>query len=117
MNDEINWKLVRRDFPGTERLVYLNSAAAGPVMRRAHDAANSFYREMMEEGDARWEEWLRRREEIRARAARFINADADEIAFTTNTSTGMNLIADALASRGDVISCELEFPVSTLPWM
>jgi selenocysteine lyase/cysteine desulfurase len=29
----------------------------------------------------------------------------------------MNLIADALAERGDVLSCELEFPVSILPWM
>lgn len=117
MNDEINWELVRRDFPVTKRMVYLNSAAAGPVMRRACESATAFYREMMEEGDARWEEWLRRREEIRARVARFINADADEIAFTINTSTGMNLIAEALAGRGDVVSCELEFPVSTLPWM
>lgn len=117
VNDEIDWELVRRDFPVTERLAYLNSAAAGPVMRQAQEAAVSFYREMMEEGDARWEEWLERREQMRARVAHFINAEPDEIAFTTNTSTGMNLIVDALAGRGDVLSCTLEFPVSTLPWM
>lgn len=117
MNEEINWELVRRDYPAAERLVYLNSAAAGPIMRQAGDAARSFYREMMEEGDARWEEWLERREEMRSRVARFINADPCEIGFTTNTSSGMNLIVDALADRGDVISCNLEFPVSTLPWM
>jgi selenocysteine lyase/cysteine desulfurase len=29
----------------------------------------------------------------------------------------MNLIVDALETRGEVISNELEFPVSTLPWM
>ena len=29
----------------------------------------------------------------------------------------MNLIADALEGRGDVVSCELEFPVTTIPWM
>ncbi len=116
MNGEIDWELVRRDFPVTERLAYLNSAAAGPVMRQAQEAAVSFYREMMEEGDARWEEWLGRRELVRARVARFINAEPDEIAFTTNTSTGMNLIVDALAGGGDVLSCSLEFPVSTVPW-
>ena len=71
----------------------------------------------MEEGDARWESWLDGRERVREMVARFINAEADEIAFTTNTSTGMSLIVDALEGRGDVISCELEFPVSTLPWM
>jgi cysteine desulfurase / selenocysteine lyase len=117
MNEDMDWELVRADFPVAERNTYLNSAAAGPVMRQAFDAATSFYREMMEEGDARWEEWLDRREQVRARLARFINADADEIAFTTNTSSGMNLIADALARRGHVISCRLEFPVSTIPWM
>jgi selenocysteine lyase/cysteine desulfurase len=29
----------------------------------------------------------------------------------------MNVIVDALEERGEVISCELEFPVTTLPWM
>ncbi|HYO90252.1 MAG TPA: aminotransferase class V-fold PLP-dependent enzyme, partial [Pyrinomonadaceae bacterium] len=108
---------VRRDYPVTASAAYLNSAAAGPVMRQAFLAANSFYREMMEEGDARWEEWLDRRERVRERVARFINAEPEEIAFTTNTSSGMNLIADALMERGSVISCDLEFPVSTWPWV
>jgi selenocysteine lyase/cysteine desulfurase len=29
----------------------------------------------------------------------------------------MNMIVDALSGRGAVVSCNLEFPVSTLPWM
>ena len=36
---------------------------------------------------------------------------------TTNTSSGMNAIIDALEGAGEVISCDLEFPVSTIPWM
>jgi cysteine desulfurase / selenocysteine lyase len=115
--EEMNWKLVRGDYPVTERAVYLNSAAAGPLMRQASEAAYSFYREMMEGGDAGWEEWLERRERARESLARFINAEPEEIAFTTNTSSGMNLIADALEGRGSVISCNLEFPVSTWPWV
>jgi cysteine desulfurase/selenocysteine lyase len=54
---------------------------------------------------------------VRNGIARFINAEPEEIALTTNTSSGMNLIVDALETRGEVISCDLEFPVSTLPWM
>ncbi len=30
---------------------------------------------------------------------------------------GMNIIVDALEERGEIISSELEFPVTTLPWM
>jgi selenocysteine lyase/cysteine desulfurase len=29
----------------------------------------------------------------------------------------MNLIIDALSNHGEVIACDLEFPVSTIPWM
>jgi cysteine desulfurase / selenocysteine lyase len=80
-------------------------------------AAGSYYREMMEEGDTGWDFWLERREIIRRRIAKFINAEPDEIAFTINTSSGMNLIVDALEGVGEVISCELEFPVSTITWL
>jgi selenocysteine lyase/cysteine desulfurase len=113
----IDWERIRRDFPVTERVAYLNSAGGGPIARVVAYEAARFYREMMMEGDAGWDEWLARREEIRRRVAAYINAEPEEIAFTTNTSSGMNLIVDALAERGEVISCELEFPVSTIPWM
>ena len=117
MRDEIDWELVRQGFPVTERWAYLNSAAAGPVSREVSATATSFYRQMMEDGDAGWEDWLARREDVRASVARFINAEPDEIGFTTNTSSGMGLIVDALEGRGDVVSCDLEFPVTTIPWM
>lgn len=113
----LDWESVRRDFPVLEQTTYLNSAGAGPVVRPAFDAATNFYREMMEEGDARWDEWLERRQVVRRRIAAFINAEPDEIALTTNTSSGMNIIVDALEGQGDVISCELEFPVSTITWL
>jgi cysteine desulfurase/selenocysteine lyase len=113
----IDWEKLREDFPVTSRMAYLNSAAAGPLPRQVMLAGASLYREMVDGGDAGWEEWLLRREVIRKRVARLINAEADEIAFTTNTSSGMNLIVDALEGRGEVVSCELEFPVSTIPWI
>ncbi|HEV2764404.1 MAG TPA: aminotransferase class V-fold PLP-dependent enzyme [Pyrinomonadaceae bacterium] len=115
--DDVDWRRVRADFPVTDTMAYFNSAGAGPVPRVVADAAARFYRETMEEGDRRWTEWLERREQARAALAAFINADTDEIAFTGNTSSGMNLIVDALEGAGEVISCELEFPVSTIPWM
>jgi selenocysteine lyase/cysteine desulfurase len=113
----INWEDIRKQFPVTEKLAYLNSAAAGPVSRASFEAASGYYEKMMSDGDVHWNRWLADRETIRKNIAAFINAEPEEIAFTTNTSSGMNVIVDALEDRGEVISSELEFPVTTLPWM
>jgi selenocysteine lyase/cysteine desulfurase len=113
----INWDEIRKHFPVTERFAYLNSAAAGPVSRSSFAAASGYYEKMMSDGDVHWNRWLADREAIRKKIAQFVNAKPEEIAFTTNTSSGMNVIVDALEDRGEVISSELEFPVTTLPWM
>lgn len=112
-----NWQSIRQNFPVTERVAYLNSAAAGPVSIASQAAAAGYYEKMMRDGDVHWNRWLADREAVRKKIAAFINAEPEEIAFTTNTSQGMNVIVDALEDRGEVISSELEFPVTTLPWM
>ena len=113
----INWDDIRKQFPVTENSTYLNSAAAGPLSRATTAAATEYYQQMMNDGDIHWDEWLEKREDVRRKVAAFINAEPDEIALTTNTSSGLNVIIDALETHGEVISCDLEFPVSTLPWM
>src|SRR5262244_1486346 len=113
----INWADVRAKFPVTKRSVYLNTAAAGPLAEATAKAGSTYYELMRDDGDVHWDDWLARCEEVRARVAAFINAEPDEIGFTTNTSSGINLIVDALEKHGEVISCDLEFPVTTIPWM
>jgi cysteine desulfurase/selenocysteine lyase len=113
----VNWDDIRKQFPVTESVTYLNTAAAGPLARETTRAAVEYYQQMMNDGDVHWDDWLAKREQVRESVAAFINADADEIGLTTNTSSGMNLIVDALENHGEVISCDLEFPVSTIPWM
>ena len=113
----IDWPEIRQRFPVTERVTYLNSAAAGPVSNASQAAAAGYYEKMMRDGDVHWNRWLADREAVRKKVADYINAEPEEIAFTTNTSQGMNVIVDALEERGEVISSELEFPVTTLPWM
>jgi len=113
----INWSTIRKEFPVTETVAYLNTAAAGPLARPVMEAGSEYYRQMMADGDVHWDEWRARLEVVRTKIARFINAEPDEIALTTNTSSGMNIIVDALEGRGEVISCDLEFPVSTITWM
>jgi cysteine desulfurase / selenocysteine lyase len=113
----IDWNDIRKQFPVTESVAYLNTAAAGPLARGTSEAGSRYYQQMMQDGDMHWDEWLAKREEVRKSVAVFINAEPDEIGLTTNTSSGMNIIVDALENRGEVISCDLEFPVTTIPWM
>ena len=113
----INWADVRAKFPVTKKSVYLNTAAAGPLPEITAKAGALYFEQMMNDGDTHWDDWLARREEVRARVASFINAEPEEIGLTINTSSGMNLIVDALEKHGEVISCDLEFPVTTIAWM
>lgn len=113
----VNWADVRAKFPVTKYSVYLNTAAAGPLAESTAKAGELYYEQMMNDGDVHWDEWFAGREEMRARVASFINAEPDEVGFTINTSSGMNLIVDALEKHGEVVSCDLEFPVTTIPWM
>jgi cysteine desulfurase/selenocysteine lyase len=112
-----DWNQIREEFPVTKACAYLNAAAAGPLARATRAAGAEYYEQMMNDGDVHWDEWLAKREEVRKSVAAFINAEPDEIGLTTNTSSGMNLIVDALETRGEVVSCDLEFPVTTITWM
>lgn len=112
-----NWASVRARFPVFNNSTYLNTAAAGPLADSTAKVAAHYYEQMMNDGDVHWDHWLAQREDVRTRVAAFINAEPDEIGLTTNTSSGMNLIVDALENHGEVISCDLEFPVTTIPWM
>ena len=103
----INWADIRKQFPVTKTSTYLNAAAAGPLSQPTMAAATEYYEQMMNDADTHWDEWLAKREAVRRKIARFINAEPDEIGLTTNTSSGMNAIVDALEGLGEVISCDL----------
>ena len=75
----VDWSKIRAEFPVTSNSTYLNTAAAGPLARSTAQAGAFYYEQMMNDGDVHWDEWLARREEVRAQVARFINAEPDEI--------------------------------------
>jgi cysteine desulfurase/selenocysteine lyase len=112
-----SWEEIRRDFPALQRHAYLDTAATGPTPVVVREAVDGFYRSLEDGGDRDWDAWMARREAVRAAVAGLIGADADEIAFVDNTSTGMNLVVDLIGGAGAVLSSELEFPAVTLPWI
>jgi cysteine desulfurase/selenocysteine lyase len=111
------WDEVRSEFPAVGRHVWLNAASCGLAPRVVRAAVDRFHRELEEDGDLCWEAWIVRRDQARASLARLIGAEASEIAFVSNTSAGMNVVAELLAEDGAVLTDELEFPAVTLPWI
>jgi cysteine desulfurase / selenocysteine lyase len=111
------WDDLRDDFPGTRERVYLNAASGSLTPKWVREAVERYQVELEEGGDDHWDLWLAQMEVVRERVARFIGAQADEIAFVTNASAGMNILADLVGGDGPLISDELEFPTVTLPFI
>jgi len=86
---------VRSQFPVTDRFLYLDSAHQTPLATSVREALLGFYREGHDMAGPK-PVWLDRVEQVRARMAKLLNAAPDEIAFTKNTSEGMNIAANAL---------------------
>ncbi len=113
----VDWNEIRNQFPAIKKSVYLNTASASPVSKVAVQEAKRYYDDVLIHGDSNWEKWLKKTEIIREKVAKFINADKSEIAFMPNTSSGMNIVAEMLEGKGEVVTMNDEFPSSTIPWM
>lgn len=113
----IPWAEIRKDFPITQKCIYLDHAAGGPIPRPVLESIQQFQKENAEGADFHWLEWMQRRDDARKTVAEFIGADPEEIAFTSSTSHGMNLVSEVLAGEGKVVMNEDEFPSSTVPWL
>ncbi len=113
----VDWKEIRRDFPITKRFTYLDHASASPMPTPVHEALLRYYDELGGFADFSWNRWIARREEVRRKVAQFIHAEPEEITFTNSTSYGMNLIAELIARKGNVLTNTLEFPATTVPWI
>ncbi|MDQ3835984.1 MAG: aminotransferase class V-fold PLP-dependent enzyme, partial [Thermoproteota archaeon] len=113
-----NWSKLRDDFAVTKKYVYLANAAIAPIPVPVYKKVSEFYSEVLNHGETSWNQWVGKTEETKDLCAKFIGADTrDEIALTHSTSEGMNIVAHMLSDKGAVLSNELEFPSSNLPWL
>lgn len=111
------WSEVRKDFPITERCIYLDHASGGPIPRPVYEKLPQYHNEHFTQADFAWPKWMERKEEVRRKAAKFINADPSEVTFISSTSQGINLIADMVAKSGKILTNSCEFPSSTIPFV
>ncbi|VVD61516.1 aminotransferase class V-fold PLP-dependent enzyme [Pandoraea cepalis] len=118
MSNPISLSSIRDLFPVTKHLIYLDAAHQTPLSTPVRRAIEGFLDEGYEAAGPK-PVWMRRVEEARACTARFIHASPGEIAFTKNTSEGLNIAANAvpLKAGDNVVLIEGDHPNNAYAWL
>jgi selenocysteine lyase/cysteine desulfurase len=114
----LNIQRYRLQFPVTESSIYMNHAAVSPISRRVRDAMLELLEDVYQSGAEHWQLWTETDKSVRRSLAHLLNAEANEIAITKNTSEGISTFANGLDWQpGDeIVSIEGEFPANFYPW-
>lgn len=107
------------EFPVAERYTYLNHAALGPLPRRTADTIAELAQDFRDKGVLAEAKWFGSIARTRALVSQLLNTSTEEIAFTKNTSQGLNIVAASLPWQpGDiVVTIKGEFPANVYPWL
>jgi cysteine desulfurase/selenocysteine lyase len=106
-------------FPVAQNCTFLNHAAVSPLSLRVFEEVRTVMEELTYRGIGCYPKWMTRVGEARSLFAKLINAEANEIAFTGNTSEGLSTIAGGLKWKsGDVVLVPVpDFPANIYPWI
>ena len=110
---------LRKYFPHTEHTVYLNHAATSPLSLPVVEAVGAFLMQRHDAPIENYYDFLPTVEAARARLARLLGTDVARVAFASNTSSALNVLAQGLAWQpGDRIALPgCEFPANVYPFM
>jgi selenocysteine lyase/cysteine desulfurase len=113
---------VRREdvFPSLARLAYLNAGTFGPFPRAAEEAMRAQLRLETEEGragQAYFEAMLALRARLRERVAALVGAEPRQVALTTSTTDGCNIVVAGLGlgPEDEVVTTDAEHPGLLFP--
>ena len=116
--DDIN--KARKLFPYLKKdVVYFNHASTGPMSSRVKESIKELLYLKSEGKIDDYKELLRRADESKQLLGKLLNTNADRIAFTSNTSSGLNILAQGIRwEKGDrIILGDVEFPANVYPFM
>jgi L-cysteine/cystine lyase len=111
----VDTEVFRGEFPVLAKTAYLNAGSDGPLPRRAVEAAEARLRRELEHGRSGARHFLevaQMGEELRQKIAPLVNANVDEIALTSSTTAGVNVVLAGLnLGPGDeVLTSDEEHP-------
>jgi cysteine desulfurase / selenocysteine lyase len=116
-DDEAYWNIVRSQFPLTAERIYLNTGGLGASPYAVIDAVKAKTDELEKICETGHSEALWKT--IKSEAAALVGCDADELAFTRNTTEAINIVAHGVPlTRGDeVILTTHEHVGNAITWV
>lgn len=114
------WEDLRRQFPVTRNLVYLNHAAVSPLPLTCKERMDRYLDELVHRGAARYPDFSTEIKTAGRRlGARLLGTEPDRIFFVRSTTQGLGIAATGLSMKeGDnVVLAEKEFPANIRPWL
>lgn len=108
----------RHQFPITKNYIYFNHAAVAPANLWAQTRLEEYLKDARL-GTVAEQKWFDRIEQVRSSAAQLLGAQATEITFVPNTSTGAALIANGVQwpELTNIIVPGNQFPANVYPWL
>ena len=116
--DGVYWDAVSKHFLFQDGLIMMNNGTVGPMPEPVFNTLIKHFKLQVTNPFDCYNFIPRKKEEVRAKLARFINASPDEVVMTRNTTEGMNFVANGLdLKEGDeVLLSSMEHPAGTHPW-
>lgn len=116
--DGVYWDAVGNHFLFQDGLIMMNNGTVGPMPEPVFNTLIKCFKLQVTNPFDCYNFIPRKKEEVRAKLARFINASPDEVVMTRNTTEGMNFVANGLdLKEGDeVLLSSMEHPGGTHPW-
>jgi L-cysteine/cystine lyase len=100
----VTFEEARAQFPVLEKIAYLNAGTFGPISRPTHEAVSGELERDYREGRSGGPNFVRvmeLREQVRARIAALVGAEPLQVALTTSTTEGCNIVLGGLGLDPD----------------
>jgi len=110
----------RKYFPHLKKgIIYFNHAATGPISTRLKDELDFHLKEGSEGNIISYDSFKGKVDDSKELLGEMINCSADRIAFTDNTSNGLNILAQGVRwKKGDgILLNDVEFPANVYPFL
>ena len=109
---------IRSDFPVTNEVIYLDTAYDGPYPLPVLEAGRESLDRRARGFGGRVQDWLHVLGQAKDDLAGMIGAKPSEVAITTNTTQGTNIVATSLGFEpGDnVVWDDLSYPSNAVVW-
>jgi cysteine desulfurase / selenocysteine lyase len=111
---------IRNSFPHIGKgIIYFNHASTGPICKPVIEKIDEILTERSEIKPDEYLQFLAMAVETKGLLAEYLSTQKDRIAFTDNTSNGLNILAQGIVwNKGDkIILNDIEFPANVYPFL